>query len=204
MIIEITAVRETKRGRMALFTGEGFLFSVDDETYSRFGVDIGRRLDEEELALLRAESDTRKAKDQALRFLSRRAHSERELHDKLGRSFDEETVAAALQWLQQLDMIDDAAYALAKAEWLSGQGKSRNDIIRRLTAAGVDRDTAADAADAVGGDDEEQALGIVHKHYADKLRRGEEEKVKAALARRGFAHGDIMRAIGRAKEEMAE
>ena len=43
---QITALKETKRGRMAVFFDGEFDFSVDDETLLRHDLKVGKRLDE--------------------------------------------------------------------------------------------------------------------------------------------------------------
>lgn len=50
---QITALKETKRGRMAVFFDGEFDFSVDDETLLRHDLKVGKRLDERPMEQLR-------------------------------------------------------------------------------------------------------------------------------------------------------
>ena len=50
---QITALKETKRGRMAVFFDGEFDFSVDDETLLRHDLKVGKRLDERAYEQLR-------------------------------------------------------------------------------------------------------------------------------------------------------
>ena len=64
--MEITRISRTKKGRIALFCGEEFLFSVDDETFFSEHLAEGVRLDGPRLEELRRKSDAHRAKDKAL------------------------------------------------------------------------------------------------------------------------------------------
>ena len=50
---QITALKETKRGRMAVFFDGEFDFSVDDETLLRHDLKVGKQLDERAYEQLR-------------------------------------------------------------------------------------------------------------------------------------------------------
>lgn len=101
----ITRISKTKQGRFALFSEEGFLFSVDGETLLKHNVSEDTALCDEALCALRAASDTRKAKDKALTYLSLRDYASRELYDKLCLRFDGETAAAAVAEMCRLALI---------------------------------------------------------------------------------------------------
>ena len=59
----ITRIQKTRLGRFSLYGEEGFLFSLDSETYFSCGVEEGDILTDNDLAALREKSDARKAKD---------------------------------------------------------------------------------------------------------------------------------------------
>ena len=69
--MRLSKITETKKGRMALFgEADEFLFSVDAETYYKYGLCEGCELDAAALAGLQAASETRRAKDKALGYLA--------------------------------------------------------------------------------------------------------------------------------------
>ncbi len=191
----ITGIRETKRGRFALFAGEEFLFSVDGETLLKYDLQEGSSLSEGELSSLKESSDTRKAKDQALRFLARRAHGQQELYQKLCRTQDEYSAAAALAAMVELGLMDDGQFAAQRGEMLAQKGKSSFEIRHDLLSLGVDAETVQDTLDALGLDDENTALALLQKRYREKLLAGKKQAVIAALARRGFSQRDIFNAL---------
>ncbi|MDL2324290.1 RecX family transcriptional regulator [Ruminococcaceae bacterium OttesenSCG-928-A16] len=205
MSVTITRISQTKKGRFALFANDEFLFSVDDETLVKYGLSEGSLLTNEELSSMKDTSDIRKAKNQALRYLSLRAYAQQELYNKLCLKYDPHTAAAAVQDMCELDLLDDETFALEKAKGLLQRGKSSSEIRRQLNALGVDRTTVEWAVQAAGPNDAETAYTVLQKGgYIEKLRRGQRDKVMAALARRGFWHGDICRAVERAQQQLAE
>lgn len=203
-MIKIVRVQKTKRGRLSLFGEDGFLFSVDEETYAKNRLCEDVVLTEVDLEDLKGQSDTRKAKDQALRYLSLRAYGEQELYQKLLLKYDEHTVAAAMQSMCELGLLDDETFAEEKAKGMAQRGKSPSEISRKLVSLGIDRDLARRVVDEQHIDGTQAALDLVRKKYMDKLLAGEKQKVMAALARRGFSHREIKGALEAAGEDLAE
>ena len=73
--MEITALKPTKQGRMALFVDGQFLFSLAPELCAAEGLKVGRQVEIGQLEALRAQSDLKKAKEKALQLLSRQAYT---------------------------------------------------------------------------------------------------------------------------------
>ena len=81
--VTISRIAKTKQGRFSLFDENGdFLFSIDGETMVKNHVREGAALDAASLEALKEQSDTRKAKDKALGYLSLRDHASGELYDR--------------------------------------------------------------------------------------------------------------------------
>lgn len=195
--IRITDFSKTKQGRFALFTEEGFLFSVDSETFVKYNIKIGRLFSESEFYELRQASDLRKAKDKALGYLSLRDYASGELYQKLCRGFDPQTAAAAVAEMQRLSLLDDAAFARHRALYLQNQKKSRREISQKLLLLGVDRELIELALCELPANDDEALDSLIERKYAAKLAAGERDKVVAALLRRGFALGQVHSAVAR-------
>jgi len=186
--LRVTDLNPTRRGRMSLFVGGEFQFSLDLETLAKSGLSVGDTLSQSALADLREQSDERRAKDKALNYLSLRAYGSAELLQKLCRVFDEDTAGAAVAEMARLGLLDDEAFARRRATWWQQQGKSTRDIRTKLLALGLPRALIDDALASLSGDADEAALRrVIEKQYLAKLARGEREKVLAALARRGFS-----------------
>ena len=198
---KLTQVKETKRGRYALFFDGEFAFSLDEDTFAMAGLHTGDELEEWQIHDLQTKSDTRKAVDKAMDLLALRDHAAGELYQKLCRSFDPHSAAAAVAKMQELNLLDDAGFARRRA------------ILDDLHAKGIDRDAAAEAVEALfaqSEEDEEEnpelanARALVERHYATKLAQGKWQQVAAALARRGFSHSVIRQALADAETEETE
>ncbi|MDD2992605.1 MAG: regulatory protein RecX [Pygmaiobacter sp.] len=186
--LRITDLKPTRRGRMSLFVGGEFQFSLDLETLAKNALAVGDTLSQHALAALREQSDERRAKDKALNYLSLRAYGSAELLQKLCRVFDEDTAGAAVAEMARLGLLDDEAFACRRAAWWQQQGKSTREIRAKLLALGLPRELTDNALAGLREDADETALRrVIEKQYLAKLARGEREKVLAALARRGFS-----------------
>lgn len=180
-------------------TGE-FLFSVDGETLYKNHIRVGQEWDDCQLAQLQSQSDTRRAKDKALEYLSLRDHASGELYEKLCRRFDEASAAAAVAEMQRLELLDDARFAQHRAKYLAGQNRSPREIRQKLMQAGVGRQEAEDALRSLAPDEEKACRAVLEKKYLRKLREGHRDAVIAALARRGFSYSVIRRAVSEWEE----
>lgn len=198
----LTQIKETKKGRLALFLDGEFVFSLDEETFARANLHEGDDLESWQVEDLRKQSDTRRALDKAMDYLSLRDHASGELYQKLCRKFDAPSAAYAVARAGELGLLDDAGFARRRAAELLRKRKSRREILTDLAAKGIDRDTAAEAVEALYECDEESedpelatARALVQRHYAAKLAAGKRDQVAAALARRGFSHAIIREAL---------
>lgn len=194
----LTQIKETKKGRLALFLDGEFVFSLDEDTFARANLHEGDDLEPWQVEDLRKQSDTRRALDKAMDYLSLRDHAAGELYQKLCRKFDEHSAAYAVARAGELGLLDDAGFARRRAAELLRKRKSRREILRDLAAKGIDRDTAAEAVEALYDTDEDgenpeltAARALVERQYAAKLAAGKRDQVAAALARRGFSHAII-------------
>ena len=121
---KLTQVKETKRGRYALFLDGEFAFSLDEDTFAMAGLHTGDELEEWQIHDLQTKSDTRKAVDKAMDLLALRDHAAGELYQKLCRSFDPHSAAAAVAKMQELNLLDDAGFARRRAAELLRKRKS--------------------------------------------------------------------------------
>lgn len=205
----ITQIKETKKGRYALFLDEEFAFSLDAATFADADLHEDDELDGAALRELQAKSDSRKALDRAMDILALRDHASGELYQKLCRKFDSHSAAAAVAKVQELGLLNDEDVARRRAAELMRKHKSRREILSDLAAKGIGRDAAAAAVEELyaaapeDAPDPEQAaaLALVQRQYARKLAEGKRENVAAALARRGFSHGTIRAVLARFEEE---
>lgn len=194
----LTQIKETKKGRLALFFDGEFAFSLDEDTFADAGLHQDDELEDWQIEELRKKSETRRALDKAMDYLSLRDHAAGEFYQKLCRKFDAHSAAYAVARAGELGLLNDAAFARRRAAELLRKRKSRREIMNDLNAKGIDRDTAAAAMEELFAETEDgespelaTARALVERQYAAKLAAGKRDQVAAALARRGFSHAVI-------------
>ena len=209
----LTQIKETKKGRLALFLDGEFAFSLDEDTFAAAALHQDDELEDWQIEELRKKSETRRALDKAMDYLSLRDHAAGELYQKLCRKFDAHSAAYAVARAGELGLLNDVSFARRRAAELLRKRKSRRAILDDLHAKGIDRGTAAEAVEALfaqSEEDEEEnpelanARALVERHYAAKLAQGKWQQVAAALARRGFSHSVIRQALADAETEETE
>ena len=153
-------------------------------------------------------ADPAKARASALETLAGQEVSANMLYERLCRRYTEQAAAAAVAEMVQLDYVNDARYAEARAHSLLAARKSRRAAAQSLRQKGLAPAEVAGALEAVyapedGGDDPEleAAAALVDSRYRKKLAIGRRDLVVAALQRRGFAYPTIKEAIRRVEEE---
>ena len=139
-------------------------------------------------------ADPAKARASALETLAGQEVSANMLYERLCRRYTEQAAAAAVAEMVQLDYVNDARYAEARAHSLLAARKSRRAAAQSLRQKGLAPAEVAGALEAVyapedGGDDPEleAAAALVDSRYRKKLAIGRRDLVVAALQRRGFA-----------------
>ena len=143
----LTQIKETKKGRLALFFDGEFAFSLDENTFADAGLHQDDDLEEWKIEELRKKSETRRALDKAMDYLALRDHAAGELYQKLCRKFDAHSAAYAVARAGELGLLNDAGFARRRAAELLRKRKSRREILNDLSAKGIDRDTAAEVVE---------------------------------------------------------
>lgn len=202
--VTITDIRRTKKGHNALFSRRGFLFSVDDLELEHSDLHIGSCLTQQELSCVAARSENSKAVEKCYTLLSYRPHGKRELYNKLLKYFDGDTARYAVDKMEELSLIDDEAFAAAKAEYLlCTKGASLAAVRAKLLSLGIDREVTDRVLSRFGIDSQvEEIVNLINKKYASKLSRP--DKVAASLQRKGFKPGEIRRAMRQIDIEIQE
>ncbi|MBM3120792.1 MAG: regulatory protein RecX [Chloroflexi bacterium] len=171
------------------------------------GLAVGDRLDEPALADLLQRRDEAEALAQALRLISRRPRSEKELRQAWDRrGVSPQAQAAALGRLQLAGQVDDAAFAAA---WVENRGAfhptSRRALRSELRLKGVDEETIGAALDGL---DESQAAYRAAQRMANRAAGLPEldfrRRLGDQLARRGFDWETIRAAVRRVWTEQGD
>lgn len=202
----VTAVIAKTKGRSAVFGDNIPLAWISDEVLLEEGIRIGSEVTEEDIARMKRLTEARLAKEKALNLLSYRAHSKKELSDKLLRTCGEEDAENAVRRMEELGLVNDESFAMAYAESMTRRKTySARRVEQELLRKGISRESAAAAVAEFCGNDEEKIMALLASRYAGKLAgREDSRKVIASLQRMGFQWEDIRRAMQEYTEEWNE
>lgn len=152
----------------------------------------------------RAASDFSAALTYALRILSRRMYTVREMEAKLkGQGCPDEVAQEVLAYLQEKGYLDDRFYARLWVERrLDLKPMGRRRLAWELKQKGVPEEVVAKAlAEVTAEEEEERALRLVARRFSLPEER---EKAGAFLWRRGFSPEVINRVLRRLTEEKGD
>lgn len=204
---QITALKETKRGRMAVFFDGEFDFSVDDETLLRHDLKVGKRLDERAYEQLREQTQYQKAKEKAFSLLSRRAYASAQLRQKLEGDFPPDCIDRVMERCAELGLIDDLDYAQRAARDLVHlKHYSLSRVRQELAHRGIGQNEIEDALELFADYDERQALRqLLEKKYAASLREEKDRRrAFSALVRLGYDSGEIRGEMEKLRAESSD
>ncbi len=191
---KITALetQQRARDRINVYLDGDFAFGLSLAIAA--SLKVGDELSDEAIAQLRAADAFERAREYALTLLDSRPRSEAELRAAMRRKgFAEADIAAVLERLRQVELVDDLAFARFWAEnrqHFHPQGrallraelrqKGVPDAIIEQVCAEYDEEAALRAAA------KEQARRLQHLSASDFQRR-----LSARLLRRGFSYAAI-------------
>lgn len=201
----ITELERQRRRRVNVYVNGRFAFSVGLPLAQEKGLYAGQEVTEELLQDLRREDERRRAYEDALRLLSYRPRSEKEMRFRLRRrGIDEGTVEETVRRLRQLHYLDDAAFAQFWAETRdAGRPSARRLVRSELLFKGVDSATASKALE--GLDDEDAAYRAASRRLralAGLPRDAFQKRLGGFLVRRGFSYEVIRRTMERCWDEI--
>jgi SOS response regulatory protein OraA/RecX len=190
----VTALRETRSGRVAVDLDGARWRTLPVDVVARVGLVVGEDLDRERLRELARELRRSRALDAGLRALAQRDLSSDGVRRRLARrgvrmpERDE-----AVGRLAAAGLVDDARYAVRRAESLAARGYGDEAIRWRLAREGLAEDIAAGAVERLPSE-------LVR---ADRLveARGRGAATARELARRGFGEEAIEAALGAIADE---
>jgi regulatory protein len=142
-------------------------------------------------------------------MLARRAHTRRELQQKLRKKGCEaEEIGSVLEGLAERGLVDDRKTASSIVRTQSARGRGRGRLASELSAKGVSREDAAAAMDELDPADESASLTrlLARKDRslsASLTPRARSKKLFDHLVRRGYSPGAVLEAL-RKKGEPAD
>jgi len=200
----ITQIKPQKnQKRFNIFIDGEFSLGLDAETLIKKGLKENQEISQKDIEKLIKENEVQRTLDRALRFLSYRPRSEKEIMDFLVRKqAGEETSKMVMARLKDLGMVDDKAFS---AWWLEQRKtfrpKGKRLLVMELKRKGVNREIVDQLLE---NQTEEDELETAKKILAKKANRWQglsslEFKKKAGefLLRRGFSWETVNEAVAK-------
>jgi regulatory protein len=203
-VITRLAASGERSKKVRVYLDGKYAFSLEPEVALSAKLRVDRDLSQSQVDDLGKRNDMKRAVAAAERLLSFRPRSEKELAQKLAqKKFDPTTVTAALDYLREHKLVDDAAFARYWAENRAAfSPRSRRLVTLELRQKGVDVATASGCSE--GLDDEAAA----YEAAARKVTRmsitdyeGFRRRMGDFLKRRGFSYETIDHCLKRLWQE---
>lgn len=201
---KITDIKQQKRSseRFSLYIDGRYSLSLGNLELSNSGLRIGQELTGDEVERWQSKALEAKAYNAALSQLSYRRRSRREIAGYLKRKeYDEDIAASVIRRLEDLGLVDDAAFAAA---WIADRQllrpRSRRTLQVELMQKGIDRDTIAEALSRVSEDSQIDALTDLIERKRRQSSYADSQKLMAFLARQGYGYDQIKKALARLDE----
>ncbi len=204
MTVTQIAASANRAGRYAVTFSDGTVHKLLPEVIGDFGLYPGLALSEEEMeALLKAgrAADTRL---RAVRIISATTVSGRDLEERLRhKGADPEDAANTVQWLQELNLLDDAQAARQIVARGVRRGYGERRIRQMLYEKKIPRSLWEEALSELPPMD-----AVVDDFLREHLQDQPEEKVRRrtvdALIRRGFSWEEIREGLRRYDHALAD
>ena len=193
--MKITDIAPRRHRLSQLYIDGEAAVKVDTETLLRRGIAIGDELDDEELHALLQASAKHRAEEKALYLLEHRAHSKKELENKITRAeFDREAARSAVEHMEELGLLNDEDYARRLANELFTRKKfGARRVKQELRQKGIDDALIAAVMDEFPQNVRKQRKHPRHleRNIHGARRRKVRRRAVAALQRYGYGFDEI-------------
>lgn len=206
----ITKIEPQKKNpkRRSVFLDERFAFGLDEEVVYKYGLKTGQELEQKEIDKIIQSETKKEAKDVALKFLSYRMRSEKELRDKLRKKeFAQSLIDEVIKDLKGVNLIDDFEFASAFVrDRISNSPRGRILLKQELWKKGIKKEIVEKVLrEYFKGEEKELVLAKELLQKRKKRYEGLDENVAkrrlmSFLLRRGFSY-DIVKQVLRIEDE---
>lgn len=185
------------KGKRQIFIDDKYFMTISSDFWYSCSFNDGDEISECELASLKCEADSRCAYMAALRILTVRMNSKKELYDKLIRKFDNEAVDFAVNKCQELGFIDDKAFAeLFALELYKRKAYAPKRIVSELISKGISKEKASYAVEALDINSQLRIIELLNSKFSGKIEDDKAiKKTFQSLIRLGYDYYDINNAF---------
>ena len=176
-----------------MFLDGKFAFGLDEEVAVRLGLEKGEDLTELKIKEILSQKAENEAKNIALKFLSFRRRTEKEIRDKLkGKGFDEKSIKSTIDKLKGYDLINDSEFATAWVkERLAYKPRGKKLLRQELWKKGIEKEIIDQVTEELCQDEDKSALELlqkIKKRYQNLEPKVARRRMLSLLLRRGFSY----------------
>ena len=192
----ITEILPLGTKKSKVLTDEDFAFSLYRGEIKKMDLEVGKELTEDFLKTELYPLLIRRSRERLLYLLKQRDYTEEELRRKFREGFYPEEIAElALDYGRSLRYVDDRRVAETYIRTRSGE-KSARYIKTALLNRGVEKELIEELLEAEAPDEGAQICRELKKRgYSPELDAKAEQRIYAALLRKGYTYGAIRDAI---------
>ncbi len=188
--------------RFSVFIDGDFAFGLDGTDILYYKLKIGEEISCDKKELIIADCVRKKAMDKAVRLLSVRARSEKELRSRLEENeYGSNAIEYVMSILTENGYIDDRKFA---EEFIAGQkrkGFGKTAIAHKLREKGISRQISDETLKNEDNSDTERCIALLNKKYGScSFDRETAKKAFSWLGGRGFSF-DTVKAALKARQE---
>lgn len=201
-IMIVTAIEELSKSRSKIMIDGEFAFALYKGELRLYHICQGEEIAQKDYDTILEEVLPKRAKLRAMKLLTRREYTGKQLRDKLREGYyPEKVIEEALDYVAGFHYTDDLRYAV---DYMTNHesARSRRRIEQDLLGKGISRETLERAwakwEDDGGSQDEEsmiRALLVKRKYNPDTADRKEQQRTYAFLMRKGFTGEAVRRAL---------
>ncbi len=174
--------------RCNIYLDNSFYCGLELETVMRHRLKIGASVSPEDLDEIQAESETMRALDKALNFISRSQKTKKQVEDYLeSKGYLKKTIEAVLDKMSAYKFVNDQNYAKDYVKSAS-KNKGKRLISLELKRKGVSIDDMSEALNDIDGETETEAATKIAEKYLKNKEKTRENAVKCYkyLLSKGF------------------
>ena len=174
--------------RCNIYLDNSFYCGLELETVMRHRLKIGASVSPEDLDEIQAESETMRALDKALNFISRSQKTKKQVEDYLeSKGYLKKTIEAVLDKMSAYKFVNDQNYAKDYVKSAS-KNKGKRLITLELKRKGVSIDDMSEALNDIDGETETEAATKIAEKYLKNKEKTRENAVKCYkyLLSKGF------------------
>ena len=195
MKIEKLLTSPDRAGRYRVEFEDGTVMRLYRQSVEDFGLYSGKELEENEFSRLQTAAGEMSAKMRAVRIVSASSVSRRDLQQRLiQKGEDPEQAKAAVQWMEDLALVDDRKTAQQIVERCVSKGYGISRARQALYEKRIPKELWEDAL-ADYPDQQDKILAYLESRLDAESEDKEIRKAIDALMRRGHSYGTIRRAL---------